>query len=318
MEIATPVEEGAKALGTEMMEDFEMWTPDRGDSIRWVMEDPVEGIFDVPEEILASDLQDIIGKLIEDMEEFDEAADDVTGAWGGNMQMGWGIMDGPISSYNATGKTGNQLPNASEMSGRSGSGRRGRSSGQMVGDTSRGMEGRPTPARVSNEPYQDGVPNVLKQLDPRGATGGGRKTGGGQRGLQGGTPPDVVKDMDRLKSNMEMLREKTQQVARRVDFGGRPASHVMRSLDLLKGAEQDMHDRRYEDAARKRKLALGEMRAARSGIDQAVGLSLQKARAIPAELREEIGAGARGPLPQGYEDLVGAYYRALSTAGEGP
>ncbi|NQT93952.1 MAG: hypothetical protein HQ559_14420, partial [Lentisphaerae bacterium] len=99
VEIATPIEEGAKALGTEMMEDFEMWTPDRGDNLRWVMEDPVEGIFEVPEEVLSSDLQDIIGKLIEDMEEFDEAADDVTGAWGGNLQMGWGIMDGPISSY---------------------------------------------------------------------------------------------------------------------------------------------------------------------------------------------------------------------------
>ncbi len=81
--------------------------------------------------------------LIEDAAEFDEEADDMTGAWGGNMQVGWDIMDGPISSFAARGKTGNQLPNASEMSGRSGSGRRGRASGQMVGSESKALEGRP-------------------------------------------------------------------------------------------------------------------------------------------------------------------------------
>ena len=315
VEIATPIEEGVKALGTEMMEDFEMWMPDRGDSIRWVMEDPIEGIFDVPEMLLSSDLQDMVGELIEDLDDFDEAADDVTGAWGGNIQMGWDIADGPISSFNATGKTGNQLPNASEMSGRSGDGRRGRSSGQMVGDTSRGLEGRPTPARVTNEPYQDGVPKAKKQLDPRGSTGGGRKTGGGHRGLQGGTPPDMVKDMDRLESHHTILRERAQQVVRRLPSGGRPATHVARSIRLLTSAEGDYRDRRYDDAARKRKLAIGELRAAQSRIGQAVALSLSKATALPAEMREAIGAGAQQALPEGYEEIVGAYYQTLSRAG---
>jgi len=315
VEIATPTEEGAKALGTEMMEDFEMWMPDRGDNIRWVMEDPAEGIFDVPEMTLSSDLQDMVGELIEDLDDFDEAADDVTGAWGGNMQAGWGIADGPISSFNATGKTGNQLPNASEMGGRSGDGRRGRSSGQMVGDSSRGLEGRPTPARVTNEAYQDGVPEAKKQLDPHGSTGGGRKTGGGEHGLQGGTPPDMVKDMERLKSNHTILRERAQQVVRQLPAGGRPATHVARSISLLTTAEVDSRDRRYDDAARSRKLAIGELRAAQSRIDQAVALSLSKATALPADMREAISSGSQQALPEGYEEIVGAYYQALSRAG---
>ena len=314
-EIATPVEEGVKALAEEVLEDFEMWMPDHKDNVRWVMEEPLEGKFEVPEAPLPSSLQDIIGDLIEDMEDFDMEADDITGAWGGNMQMGWGIEDGPISSYYALGKTGNRLPNASEMGGRSGSGRRGRSSGQMVGDTSRALEGRPTPARLTNEPYESGTPHAEKQLDPRGATGGGKKTGGGQRGLQGGTPPDFVKDMERLAGNQAMLREKLQQLARELAYQGRPLGGVQRAIELMEGAEEDYGDLRYDDAARKRKSALAAMREAGSGIDEAVSLSLEKASHLPLEMREEISAGSRQALPEGYEDLVGAYYKALG-AGE--
>jgi len=312
VEIATPLEEGAKALAEEVAEDFEMWMPDHGDNLRWVMEEPMEGTFEVPEATLPSSLQDMIGDLIEDMNDFDEAADDITGAWGGNMQVGWGITDGPISSFSAVGKTGNQLPNASEMGGRAGSGRRGRSSGQMVGDTSRALEGRPTPARLTNEPYEAGVPKAEKQLNPRGATGGGKKTGGGQRGLQGGTPPDFVKDMERLAHNQALLREKAQRIARALNYRGRPLGGVLRAIELMKGAEQDYRDLRYDDAARKRKMALDAVRQSESRIDEAVSLSLQKAAHIPPEMRREISAAARQALPEGYEDIVGAYYKALS------
>jgi len=316
-EIATPIEEGAKALAEEVAEDLEMWMPDTADFTRWVMEEPVEGIFEVPEAMLPSSLQDMIGDLIEDMQDFDEGADDITGAWGGNMQAGWGIEDGPISSFYAVGKTGNRLPNASEMSGRAGSGRRGRSSGQMVGDTSRALEGRATPARLTSEPYEAGVPKAEKQLDPRGATGGGKKTGGGKQGLQGGNPPDFVKDMDRLAQHQAILREKAQRVARELSYRGRGLGSVQRAIELMRSAEQDYRDLRYDDAARKRKMALDALRQTHSQIDQAVSISLQKAQNLPPDMRQKIIAGSQQALPAGYEDIVAAYYKALSTeAGE--
>ncbi|OQA01860.1 MAG: hypothetical protein BWY71_00228 [Planctomycetes bacterium ADurb.Bin412] len=311
-EIATPLEEGAKALAEQVAEDLEMWMPDTVDSVRWVMEDPMEGMFEVPETPLPSSLQDMIGDLIEDMSDFDEGADDITGAWGGNMQVGWGIEDGPISSFAALGKTGNRLPNASEMTGRSGAGRRGRASGQMVGDTSRALEGRPTPARLTSEPYEAGVPKADKQLDPRGATGGGKKTGGGTRGLQGGTPPDFVKDMERLAQHQAILREKAQRIARELNLQGKPLGTMQRAIDLMETIEQDYRDLRYEDAAAKRKMAMDALRQTESRTDQAVNLSLQKARGLPPELRQEITAGTQQALPEGYEDMVAAYYKAIS------
>jgi hypothetical protein len=258
----------------------------------------------------------MVGELIEDITEFDEAADDITSTWGGNMAVGWDVMDGPISVFSAQGKTGNQLPNNSEITGRSGGGRRGKSSGQMVGSESRALEGRPTPARVTKEPYEAGAVSASRQLDPRGATGGGKKTGGGARGLQGGTPPDVVKHMQRLTRRQKVLQEKLQQLAREFQVAGRSSWRLDRSLELMEAAGQDMQDRRYRDGARRRRVALSDLRALQGEVDEAVSMSLEKARDVPPELRQQITAGAQQPLPDGYEHLVGAYYRMLSEVGE--
>ncbi|MCX5659115.1 MAG: hypothetical protein NTW19_05250 [Planctomycetota bacterium] len=316
--IDTPLEEGVKADGTKVLEDLEIWMPQKGDAVKITMEEPTEGKFEVPPYNLPAALQDMVGDLVEDIKDFDEEADDVTSSWGGNMgQAGWDIVDGPISGFNALGKTGNQLPNEQEVGGRSGVGRRGRSSGQMVGDTSKGMEGRPTPARLTKEPYEAGNPKSEDQLDPRGATGGGKKTGGGARGLQGGTPPDFVKDMERLKEEQKQLREKTQQLAKQLENAGKPSTHVNRALQLLDSSMQDMKDLRYEEAARRRKVAINELKSEANQIDQAVSLSLDKAPNLPPELRQQISSGAQQALPEGYEELVGAYYKAISNAASG-
>lgn len=316
-EIATPSEEGMKIISTKVLEDLEVWMAQSGDAVKWAMEEPPEGKFAVQPAPLPSNMQDLIGDLIEDLDEFDEEADDVTSSWGGDLpQGGWDIVDGPLSTFSGQGKTGNQMPNAQEITGRTGAGRRGRSSGQMQGDESTGMEGRPTPARATNEKYQEGNPKTKKQLDPRGATGGGKKAGGGMVGLQGGTKPDFVKDMTRLSESQQQLRERAQQVAKQLENAGRSSSKVNRALRLLESSEQDLRDLKYEDAARKRKTAISELKAEQNPIDEAVNLSLQKANNLPPEMRREISNGARQALPEGYEDLVGAYYKALSGSGE--
>ena len=316
VEISTPLEEGMKAQQTEVLEDLEVWMAEKGDAVKWNMEELMEGKFEVPESKLPSNLQDVVGDLIEDVKEFDEEADDITSSFGGNLaQAGWDIVDGPMGSFAAQGKTGNQLPNNQELNGRSGSGRRGKSAGSQAGDESTAMEGRPTPARVTDEPYQAGAPKADKQLDPRGSTGGGKKTGSGMRGLQGGTKPDFVKDMQRLTEDQKLLRERTQQIAQQLQNAGKSATHVNRSLEMMQSAEQDMKDNRYEEAARKRKSALNELRTEKTQIDAGVSVTLEKAPNLSPELRKEVTAGSQQALPEGYEDLVGEYYKAISNAG---
>ena len=104
-----------------------------------------------------------------------------------------------------------------ELGGRSGDGRRGKSTGQMVGDTSKALPGRKTPARVGTEAYEPGKLKTEAQEDPNGSTGGGKKSGAGRRGLQGGTPPDPVKDIGRLSAKQAGMREKMEQLARKLE-----------------------------------------------------------------------------------------------------
>src|SRR5205085_3066423 len=111
-----------------MKEDLEVWNPDAPDAVKWVLEEPLDNQrMKVPEMPLPSALEDMVGDLLQKAEEFDEEADDITSAWGDNLdQAGWGVSDGPISTFSAKGKTGNDMPNNMELQGRSGDGRKGK------------------------------------------------------------------------------------------------------------------------------------------------------------------------------------------------
>jgi hypothetical protein len=315
--IEVALEDLGAGLATEMLEDLEVWMPNAPDSAQWVLEEPLSKL-NVPEMPLPGELEDMVGDLLQEAEEFDEAADDITSAWGDNLnQAGWDVADGPISSFSAKGKTGNDLPNANEMSGRSGDGRRGQSSGQMVGDTARALEGRKTPARVNNERYEPGQLKREGQQDPNGATGGGKKAGAGRRGLQGGTPPDFVKDMERLTAEQAQLRERAEQVAETLEKSNIKSSRLDRAIELMRESEEDLRDTRYADAARRRKVALTELRGALTGREEAAAVALSRARELPAELREELLQAADEGYPPGYETLLQDYFRALSEGDAG-
>lgn len=310
------LEDAGTSKATEMLEDLETWMPDAPDALQWVMEEPLDRKpLNMPEMPLPDSLEDLIGELLQEAEEFDEEADDMTSAWGDNLnQAGWGVSDGPISNFSAKGKTGNDLPNANEVSGRAGDGRRGKSSGQMVGDTARGLEGRKTPARLNNERYEQGKLKEEGRLNPNGATGGGKKAGSGRRGLQGGTPPDFQRDMERLSAKQAGMREKAQQVARQLDTAGVTGRRLRRAIELMQSVENDLRDLRYEDAARKRKIAMQQLRSAFNNLDQSTAVQLHQARQLPAQVREELLQAAAEGYPRGYEALLRNYFKKLSEA----
>jgi hypothetical protein len=310
------LEDLGAGLATKMKEDLELWLPDSPDATKWVLEEPLnKKPQKIPEMPLPKALEDLIGELMQKADEFDEEADDVTSAWADNLdQAGWGVGDGPMSMFSAKGKTGNDLPNNMELTGRSGDGRRGKSTGQMVGDTSKALQGRKTPARVGNERYEPGQLKQEGQDDPNGATGGGKKAGAGRKGLQGGTPPDQVANIGRLSAKQAGLREKAEQVARKLDTMGVSTTRLNQSIELMKSVEKDLADHRYADAFRKRKEALEKLRGAFSGVDRSTAAQVNKARDLPPQLRNELMQSADEGYPPGYEGLLKSYYKALSTA----
>jgi hypothetical protein len=314
--VEVSLEDMGVGLATRMKEDLETWMSDAPDATKWVMEEPLDKKTPkVPEMPLPKALEDLVGDLLQKAEEFDEEADDVTSAWGDNLdQAGWGVSDGPIATFSAKGKTGNDQPNNNEMTGRSGDGRRGKSSGQMVGDTARGLQGRKTPARVGNERYEPGQLKQEGSEDPDGATGGGKKAGAGKKGLQGGSPPDFTPDMGRLSEKQALLREQAEQIAKKLDTVGITSGRLKESIRLMKQVENDLRDKRYEDAARKRRVALSQLRSSVIEMDQASGLDSSRARNLPAQLRTELLQAAEEGCPAGYESLLKSYYKALSTA----
>jgi hypothetical protein len=282
-----------------------------------VLEEPLnKKPMKIPEMPLPKDLQDLVGDLLQRADEFDEDADDVTSAWGDNLdQAGWGVSDGPISNFSAKGKTGNDQPNNMEVSGRSGDGRRGKSSGQMVGDTAKALPGRKTPARVGSEKYEPGQLKAEGQEDPNGATGGGKKTGAGRRGLQGGSPPDPVKDVGRLSAKQAGMREKMEQVARKLEGKGVSTTRLREGIKLLEEADKDLTDRKYTDAAKKRRDAMQKMREGFGQLDDTTRTQIRSARELPSELRKDLLQSSDSAYPAGYEELLKSYYKALS-AGE--
>lgn len=305
---------GLEEQATKMKEDLEMWMPNAPDAAKWVLEEPLnQKGMKIPEMTLPKALEDMVGDLLQEADEFDEEADDKTSAWGANLdQAGWGVGDGPISTFSAKGKTGNDLPNNMELGGRAGDGRRGKSSGQAVGDTSKALAGRKTPARVGNEAYEPGQMKQEKQDDPNGVTGGGKKAGAGRKGLQGGTPPDIAKDMGRLSEKQAGLREKAEQVAKSLDAIGVPGGRLGASIAAMKAAEADLRDLRYVDAARHRKEAMSALRSGLSDLDRTTATRLSRSRDLPPELRKELLQSSEEGFAPGYETLMKDYYKALS------
>src|SRR5258708_25028378 len=126
--------------------------------------------------------------------------------------------------------------------------------------------------------------------DPNGSRGGGKVEGGGKRGLQGGTPPplDLKRDLGRLSAKQAGLRERAEQVAKKLDSVGVASKKLTESIELMKQAEQDLKDLRYDDAARKRKVALNKLHAAFDNLDEGTAAKISRARDLPPHLRRDL------------------------------
>ena len=187
-----PLEQLGAEMAKEMTTNIEKWLPDTPDRERWSQEEPLtDDMKEAPMAELPKEMEDIVGKLMEDEEDLFNEMEHASSSWADSLDKGagWDAMDGPISNNSARGVTGNPLPNTNEIAGRGGEGRQGKSSGEFVGDTAVGKGGRNTPSRLTPDAFVKGQVKNYYSKDPvGGATGGGKESGGGARGCTGLCP----------------------------------------------------------------------------------------------------------------------------------
>jgi len=313
IQLAVPREQAGRELAESLVEEMEMWLPNSPDHIQWIMEEPLD-FPEIPMVDLPDQLWDLIGDLIEDQDELNEAAEDVTSAWADSIAegAGWEVAGGPISNFSAVGKTGNQLPDNNELSGRAGDGRSGRSQGQLVENVAKGLKGRQTPTRVTNDPYEEGVVKELQQMATGGATGGGKARGAGQEGLQGQSPPPLMDKMHFMTDWQQRIRQQAERIAGQLKVIRISVPELEEAVELMKQAEQAGRDGRYAELFKIQQMVLQNLRMSGELAMREMALHIDRAYHLPAEQRRRILDAMDEPVPQEYQDAVRRYFQQLS------
>lgn len=311
--IATTAAETGLELAEGMTTHVEKWLMDKADHTAWKMEEPLAD-YDTPMAELPDKLEDIVGELVEQEEELMEEAEDQSSSWADSLDKGagWDAADGPMSNFSAQGVTGNQLPNDTEVGGRSGQGRSGKSHGEMVGDTAIDKGGRKTPARLTPDAFEKG--NVKDQSTEAsgGATGGGKGGGAGAQGLEGpAAPKDGGAPMPRLQGKQADIRSKAERINLQLKLRGYNTEMLENTLNELRAAEERGGGRYAASGREKRRLA-DSLRATVDSLAAQARARADLGADLPRDLQREIMNARADDFPAGYEDLVKAYYERIS------
>jgi len=312
-ECAVPAEEAGAELAESLQTNIEKWLPDTPDRTKWQMEEPLQD-YQVPMAELPKELEDLVGDLLEEEEDIMNDMEDATSAWNDSLDKGagWDALDGPISNMSAKGVTGNHLPNQSEIGGRSGEGRTGKSSGEFVEQQAFGKGGRRTPTRLTPDPFEKGVVDDHSKDPPGGATGGGKISGGGAEGLEGPAPPQLDQQMKGLAGRQAELRNKAERIEAGLKVLNYPTESISRTIRIMKGIEDSLQSGRYQNLLRKKNVLLKNLRDSQMYLAGEMRVHRDTSAGLPRRLQDQIMDAAGEATPKGYEDLIRGYYQALS------
>ncbi len=300
-------------LAEKLEHNLESWLPEESDKIKWELEEPSTPP-DVPMAELPEELEDIMGDLIREEEYLDPEMEDVSSSWMDSIDAGagWDTMDGPISNMSAKGKTGNTLPNSSEISGRSAEGRTGKSNGEFVSDTALGKGGRRTPTRVMNDPYENATIDDRMTQPTGGATGGGKRSGAGGEGLRGHIPPDLqttVADVRRKQADLISRGERILHDFNRLNLN---TEKLDETIDKMRRMERNMERFKYTDLAAAHEEIIEDLKSAQEITSHDWKIRREQEARLPVKVRKILNDTLNTEFPRDYEALLREYYKAIS------
>jgi hypothetical protein len=317
-DIAVPLEQLGYERAEELKTNMEKWLPDTPDREKWSQEEsPSDKDKEAPMAELPSELEDLIGALMEEEEDLMAEAEDVSSSAIDSLDKGagWDAADGPISNNSAKGVTGNRLPNTSEIGGRSGEGRSGKSSGEFVGDEAVGKGGRKTPSRLTPDPYVAGQIKDHSKDPEGGASGGGKESGQGGEGLEGPMPRQPApRDLARLAGKQAALRNKAEGVDLQFQVAGFHRTDMKKLLDIMAQVERDLAGGRYQNVARQRKALAATAADIKQYLKGEFHVRRDTSANLPAEIQKDILGGVADPSPAGWEQINREYFERLMSA----
>ena len=249
--------------------------------------------------------------LFDEMEDVSSSAADSA-----DKGVGWDATDGPISNMSAKGVTGNRLPNTSEIGGRSGEGRSGKSSGEFVGDEAVGKGGRKTPSRLTPDPVLKGQVKDHSRDPQGGASGGGKESGQGGEGLEGPSArPPGDRNMQRLAGKQAALRNKAEGVDLQFQIMNFHHTDLKKMIELMAQIERDLKAGRYQNALRQRKVLAEGLGGVKQYVQGEFQVRQDKTANLPSDIQKEILGSMQDRSPVGWEELNRQYFERLATGG---
>ncbi len=307
--------EAAKKLSA----DLEMWLPKKSDTIKWALENfdktEMPAIPNVP---LMDATEDIVGELQKKQEDIQEDVQDPNSnqLFAQNPANGWDIMDGPMGSFGAQGKSGNQAPNHNEQTGRSSGGREGESNGEMAGDTASNLEGDTPEARRTKDPLQQGQVKDDGGIGKTRATGGGKAGGFSDRqGMEGNAPLRATKAPKTEVQNaaavqQALLAEKTAKTVAQASLLYIHSDGLSQVAKLMDESATAMKEGRMKDAQSLHQKIIGRLKDIKSGVNSGEVVSFSSQDGARTTDKQLLG-GSEGEAPAQYKDQVSEYFRSL-------
>jgi hypothetical protein len=318
-DIAVPLEQLGAEMAEEIQTNMEKWLPDTPDRERWSQEEYLnDELKEAPMAELPGELEDLIGDLLEEEEDLFDEMEDVSSSAADSIDKGagWDVADGPISNMSAKGATGNRLPNTSEIGGRAGEGRQGKSSGEFVGDEAVGKGGRKTPSRLTPDPYMKGQIKDHSKDPTGGATGGGKESGEGGEGLEGPTPgARDERERNRLAGKQAALRNKAEGIDLQFQVMNFHHTDLKKMIELMAQIERDVKAGRYQNALRQRQVLAEKAGNVKQYLEGEFEVRQDETANLPTDIQKEILGSMQDPSPVGWEELNRQYFERLATGG---
>jgi len=318
-DIAVPLEQLGAEMAEEIRTNLEKWLPDTPDREKWSQEESLtDEAKEAPMAELPGELEDLIGELMEEEEDLFDEMEDVSSSAADSLDKGagWDVADGPISNMSAKGATGNRLPNTSEIGGRAGEGRSGKSSGEFVGEEAVGKGGRKTPSRLTPDPYVKGQIKDHSKDGQGGATGGGKESGQGGEGLEGPQRrPPGQRELERLAGKQAALRNKAEGVDAQFEIMNYHHTDLKNLIDVMARVEEDLRAGRYQNALRQRKVLAEGLGNVKQYLEGEFELRRDATANLPSDVQKEILGSMKEPSPVGWEEMNREYFRRLTGAG---